>query len=181
MELPETLLDVRTIGAKREDQFFILNGVGAFNVSAINAHFYKAPDDFLRVLQPLTTEMIRGVREGHDVDDEYLATLGADHVAAGWAIGIRLVPDGDVRLIDGTHYILKAAQMREKTVRVVVVPPELVDQFRIRFQGCILPGVWFDLSIEEMSKRMIGIYARRDGTIVDTRGGGRVVRRRAAS
>lgn len=181
MELPKTLLDVRTIGASREDQFFMLDGVGAFNVSAIDAHFQRAPDDFLCVLHPLRPEMVRGIRRGHDVDDEYLASLPADYVETEAAIAVRLTAGDDVRLIDGTHYILKAAQMGLKEVRIIVVPPELVDRFRVSFQGCILPGVWFDLPVEIVIDRMTGIYARRDGTIVDKRGGGRVVYRRAVS
>lgn len=173
--IPEELFDFRAIGLDRSDQFFMLAPIGIFNVSAIQRDFDQRPDDFLRVLQPLTTEMVAGVRASHDVDEEYLDTLTAEYVATEAAVAIQLAEGTGIHLIDGTHYILKAAELGETEIRICVVPPDRVDRYRIRFEGCVVPGMWFEIPVEVAVKRMTGIYARRDGTIIDKRDGTRKV------
>jgi hypothetical protein len=176
--IPTKLHAIRMIGADEGDQFFMLKGVGTFNIAKIGRDFARDPHMFRGITVRLVPAFVERIRASNDVDEAYLATLTRADVETSVAIALEGDGPNKLKVIDGTNYIVKAYEFGETECRVVMVPKALEHRYRIRFEGCVLPGLWFELPVDELAERMHGIYTRPDGSIVDTRSGEAKVFRR---
>lgn len=149
------------------EQVFTVTGLGNFNIAAIHRALADDGDGFYFCRTPLDQAFIDYIWRRNDPDRAHLATMTRADVDAGFAIAVEM-PGGTVQLIDGNHYILKAWELGEREMRLVIIPGSRVAEFMFDYEVQEQPdGPWRRLAAEDVIDRLQGTYAKPDGTLRD--------------
>jgi hypothetical protein len=155
---------LRRRGGTGTDEVFTLEHVGTINISKLTRFLLARRELFQLVETPLTQELADDLRRNRDLDPARLASLTEQDVNESFAIAI--LWDGEVHVVDGNHYVVKAADFGHQTIKMAILPQRLVPQFLVHFE--VKRGKhWVAISADEILAQTAGNYSQPDGTIRD--------------
>lgn len=153
---------LRIRGAGPMDEVFTLSLSGSFNITAIEEAIDARALPRIPVDVPIDAQLRRHLKL-RDYDRHYLDMLSDDRLARP-GIMLNLKPDDrGVRvseLIDGVHRAMRLARDGVKKWKVLIVPEELVDPFRVTM-AVEINGTWRELTGQEQLDPIWGTYTQR--------------------